>query len=184
MAHKLAGWLRNPCCLGVRNALGRGTETQMVPECNGWLTQRVTLGGSTTLHNSGKNQKGHTNAAASCVTPAAWGLRNASARGKRFRSGLQVGRVATLPLLLGGSPTPHIGGNNQKGHTNGPAGCVTPAAWGVPNASEREKELEVAHKWAGWRHNPWRLRGPQGARQSHKGPTSGYITTAAWGSPM
>ena len=31
---------------------------------------------------------------------------------------------------------------------------------GVPTASERGAESEVAHKWARWLHNPCRLGGP------------------------
>ena len=66
------------------------------------------------------------------------------------------------------------------------------AAWGVPTASERGgggAELEVAHKWARWLHNPCRLGGPHRFRASghnQKWPGSrqgGYITLAAWGVP-
>ena len=48
---------------------------------------------------------------------------------------------------------------------------------------------EADYKWAGWLHNPCRLRGPHRFRaggQNQKWPTSGpggYITLAAWGSP-
>ena len=37
---------------------------------------------------------------------------------------------------------------------------MTPAAWGIPTASQRGAESEVAHKWARWLHTPCRLRGP------------------------
>ena len=37
---------------------------------------------------------------------------------------------------------------------------MTPAAWGVPTASGRGAESEVAHKWAAKLHNPCHLRGP------------------------
>ena len=36
------------------------------------------------------------------------------------------------------------GGQNQKWPTNGQGGYITPAAWGVPTASERGAESEVA----------------------------------------
>ena len=39
-------------------------------------------------------------------------------------------------------------------------GYITPTAWGVPTASERRAESEVAHKWARWLHKPCRLGGP------------------------
>ena len=63
------------------------------------------------------------------------------------------------------------------------------AAWGVPTASERGAESEVAHKWARWLHNPCRLGDPhrfKAGGQNQKWPTSGqggYITPAAWGVP-
>ena len=34
-----------------------------------------------------------------------------------------------------------------------------PSAWGVPTAIEPGAESEVAHKWATWLHNPCRLPG-------------------------
>ena len=37
---------------------------------------------------------------------------------------------------------------------------MTPAAWGIPTASERGAESKVAHKWARWLHNPCRLGVP------------------------
>ena len=62
---------------------------------------------------------------------------------------------------------------------------MTPAAWGVPTASERGAETEVAHKWARWLRNPYRLAGPHRFKdggQNQKWPASGqggYITPAA-----
>ena len=107
----------------------------------------------------------------------------------RIKSGLQVGKVASLPLLhrgvptasqwgtqsevaykrarwlhkpccIGGSPTIQSGGQNQRWSTSGPVGYITPAAWGVPTALERGTGSEVAHKWARWLHNPCRLGVP------------------------
>ena len=72
-----------------------------------------------------------------------------------------MGKVATSELLLpGGSPPLQSGGQNQRGPTSGQGGYITPAAWGVPTASERGAESEVAHKWARWLHNPCRLGVP------------------------
>ena len=42
----------------------------------------------------------------------------------------------------------------------GQGGYLTPAASGIPSASERGVESEVAHLWAKWLHNPCRLGGP------------------------
>ena len=107
----------------------------------------------------------------------------------RITSGSQVGKVAKQPLSprgspplqsggaesevahkwagwlhnpcrLGGSPPLQSGGQNQRWPTSGKGGFISPAAWGVPTASERGAESEVAHKWARWLNNPYRLGGP------------------------
>ena len=73
--------------------------------------------------------------------------------------------------------------------TSGQGGYITPAAWGVPTASERGAASEVAHKWARWLHNQYRLGGPQHfrARGSIRGgPQVGKVATSPlppWGSP-
>ena len=41
-------------------------------------------------------------------------------------------------------------GKQQKWPTSGPVGYITPAALGVPIASNQGTKSEVAHKWAGW----------------------------------
>ena len=89
------------------------------------------------------------------------GVPTASERGDRIRIGPQVGKMATLPLPLGGSaPLP-----------------------------SRGTESEVAHKWARWLHHPCRLGGPHRFRageHNQRWPTSGqggYMTPAAWGVP-
>ena len=71
-----------------------------------------------------------------------------------------MGKVATSPLPPRGSPPLQSGRQNQKWPTNGQRGYRTLAAWGVPTASERGAQSEVAHKWQG-----------------------GYITPTAWGVP-
>ena len=37
---------------------------------------------------------------------------------------------------------------------------MTPAALGIPSASQRGTKIEVAHKWARWLGNPFRLGDP------------------------
>ena len=79
-----------------------------------------------------------------------------------------------------GSPPLQSGGQNQKWPTSGQGGYITPAAWGVPTASERGAKSEVAHKWAGWRHNPCRLRGPHRFKAGGRiksGPQVGKVAT-------
>ena len=79
-----------------------------------------------------------------------------------------------------GSPPLQSGGQNQKWPTSGQGGYVTPAASGIPSASERGAESEVAHKWARWLHNPCRLGGPLRFRAGGRirsGPQVGKVAT-------
>ena len=102
------------------------------------------------------------------------------ARGK-IRSGPQVGKVATSPLPPRGSPPLQSGGQNQKWPTSGQGGYITPAASGIPTASERGAKSEVAHKWARWLHNPRRLGDPHRLRVGGKirsGPQVGKVATS------
>ena len=63
---------------------------------------------------------------------------------------------------------------------SGQGGYVTPAIWGIPTASERGAESEVAHKWAKWLHNPYRLGDPHRFRAGGtftSGPQMGKVAT-------
>ena len=66
----------------------------------------------------------------------------------------KMGKVATSPLPPRGSPPLRSGGQNQKWPINGQGGYITPAASGIPSASERGAKSKVAHKWARWLHHP------------------------------
>ena len=59
-----------------------------------------------------------------------------------------------------GSPPLQSGGQNQKWPTCGQGGYVTPAASGIPTASEQGTKSEVAHLWARWLCTPCRLGDP------------------------
>ena len=84
------------------------------------------------------------------------------------------------PCRLGGSPPLQSGGQNQKWPTSGPGGYISLAALGVPTASQRGAESELAHVWAMWLHNPCRLGGlhrfTAGGR-IRSGPQVGRVAT-------
>ena len=88
-------------------------------------------GGSQPLQSGGQNPKWLTSGQGGSITRAAWGV-----------------------------PTASKGELNLKWPKSGQSGYITPPAWEVPTAEERGAESEVAHKWAGWLHNPRRLGGP------------------------
>ena len=98
--------------------------------------------------------------------------------GGEIRSGPLVGKVATSPLPSPGSPPLQSGGGNQKWPTCGQSGYVTPAVSGIPTASERGGESEVAHLWAKWLRHPCRLGDPHRFRaggEIRSGPLVGKV---------
>ena len=101
--------------------------------------------------------------------------------GGRIRSGPQVGKMATSPLPDRGSPPLQSGGQNQKWPTSGQNGYLTPAVSGIPTASERGAESEVAHKWAKWLPHPRRIGDPHRFRAGGRirsGPQVGKMATS------
>ena len=137
-------------------------------------------GGSPLLQSGGQNQKWPTSGQGGYITPAASGVPTASERGAESEVAHKWARWLHNPCRLGGSPPLQSGGQNQKWPTSGQGGYITPAASGVPTASERGAESEVAHKWARWLHNPCRLGGPHrfiAGGRIRSGPQVGKVAT-------
>ena len=88
------------------------------------------------------------------------GIPTASERGAESEVVHKWGKVATLPLPPGGSPPLQSGGHRQRWPTSEQGGYTTPVAQGVPTASQRGAESQVAHNWASRLHNPCRLGVP------------------------
>ena len=208
VAHKWAGWLQNPCCLGG--------------------SQRFTTGETIT---SGNNQKWPTSGPGGYITPTAWGGPQRFRAVKTITSGNnrqwpKKGPGGYITPTAWGSSTLQSGGNNhkrkqsavaQKGArwlhnpyrlgvpyasewgkqsevpTSGPGGYITPTARGSPTLhsggnNHKRKQSAVAQKGARWLHNPYRLGVPYASEWGKQSevPTSGpggYITPAAWGLP-
>ena len=104
----------------------------------------------------------------------------------KIKSGPQVGRLATSPLPSGASPMLRSGGQNQTCPTCGRIGYITPAVWGVPNASEPGTKPEGALMCA----DPCHLGGHQRFRagdEIRSGAHVGGFTASplpSGGSPM
>ena len=94
------------------------------------------------------------------MIPTAWGVPTASERGVESAVAHKWARWLPNHCRPGGPHCFRFGRQNQKWPTSGQGGYITPATRGVPTASERGAESEVAHKWARWLHNPCRLGGP------------------------
>ena len=208
MAHLRARWLRHPCRLGDPLRYRAGGKITSGPLVGKVATQPVPSRGSPPLQSGGQNRKWPTCGQDGYVTPPVSGIPSTTKRGAKsqvahlwarwlrfpcrlgdplryraggkIRRGQLVGIVATSPLPSRGSPPLQSGGQNQKWPTCGQGGHVTPAVSGIPSASERGAESEVAHLWARWLHNLCRLVDPLHFRVGGKiigGPLVGNVAT-------
>ena len=179
------------------------------PQLGKMVTSPLPYRGSPPLQSGGQNQKWPTIGQNGYLTPAVSRIPTASERGAKsevahkwakwlphpcrigdphrfraggkIRSGPQVGKMATSPLPYRGSPPLQSGGQNQKRPTSGQSGYLTPAVSGIPTASERGGESEVAHKWAKWLPHPCRIGDPHRFRAGGKirsGPQVGKMATS------
>ena len=209
VAHKWAKWLPHPCHIGDPHRFRAGGRIRSGPQVGKVATSPLPYRGSPPLQSRGQNQKWPTSGRNGYLTPAISGIPTASERGaesevahklakwlphpcriedphrfragSRIRSGPQVGEMATSPLPYRGSPPLQSGGQNQKWPTSGQSGCLTPAVSGIPTASERGAESEVAHKWAKWLPHPCRIGDPHRFRAGGRirnGPQVGKVATS------
>ena len=209
VAHKWAKWLPHPCRIGDPHRFRAGCRIRSGPQVGKVATSPLPYRGSQPLQSGGQNQKWPTSGQSGYLTPAISGIPTASERGAksevahkwakwlphpcrigdphrfraggRIRSGPQVGKMATSPLPYRGSPPLQSGGQNQKWPTSGQNGYLTPAVSGIPTASERGAESEVAHKWAKWLPHPCRIGDPHRFRAGGKirsGPQVGKMATS------
>ena len=136
--------------------------------------------GSPQLQSGGQNQNWPTSGQGGYTTLTAWGVPTASQRGAESEVAHKWAWWLYNPCRLGGSPPLQSGGQNQNWPKGGPGGYITPAAWGVPTASEQGAESEVAYKWVMWLHNPCRLGGPHrftAGGTIRSGPQVGKVAT-------
>ena len=203
-----AKWLHHPCRLGdPLRYIARG-KIRSDPLVGKVATSPPPPRRSPPHQSGGQNQKWPTCGQGGYVTLATLGIPSASERGTksevahlrarwlhhpchlgdpfrfrawgRIRSGPHVGKVATSPLPTRGSPALRSGGQNQKWPRCGQGGYVTPAASGIPSASQRGPKSEVAHLWARWLRNPCRLGNRLRFRARDKirsGPLVGKVAT-------
>ena len=209
VAHKWAKWLRHPCRIGDPHRFRAGGKIRSGPLVGKMATSPLPYRGSPPLQSGGQNKKWPTCGQNGYLSPAVSGIPTASKRGaksevahlwanwlphpcrigdphgfragRKIRSGSQVRKMATSPLLYRGSPPLQSWGQNQKWPTCGQNGYLTPAVSGIPTASARGAKSEVAHLWAKWLPHPCRLGDPHRFRAGGKirsGPQVGKIATS------
>ena len=194
---------------GIPTAVQRGGEIRSGPLVGKVATSPLPSRGSPPLQSGGGDQKWPTCGQSGYVTLAVSGIPTASKRGGKsevahlwakwlchpcrlgdpyrfraggeIRSGPLVGKVAMSPLPSQGSQPLQSGGGNQKWPTCGPIGYVTLAVSGIPTASKRGGESEVAHLWAKWLRHPCRLGDLHRFRaggEIRSGPLVGKVATS------
>ena len=163
-----------------------GAKSEVAHNWARWLHHPCRLGDPHRLRAGGRNHKWPTSGQGGYITPAASGIPTASKQGGKIRSGPQVGKVATSPLLPRGSPPLKSGGAKSQVAQKWAMWLHHPCRLGDPH---RFKAGKIAHKWARWLHHPCCLGDPHRLRaggRNHKWPRSGqcgYITPAASGIP-
>ena len=181
VAHKWAKWLPHPCRIGDLHRFRAGDKIRSRPQEGKLATSPLPYRGSPPLQSGGQNQKWPTKGKIGYLTPAVSGDPYRFRAGGKIRSGPQVGKMATSPLPYRGSPPLQSGGQNQKSPTRGKIGYLTPAVSGIPAASEREAESEVAHKGENWLPHPCRIGDPHRFRAGGKirnRPQEGKLATS------
>ena len=176
VAHLWARWLHNPCRLGDPLRFRAGDKNRSGPPVGKVATQPLPPRGSPPLQSGGQNQKWPTSGQGGYITPAASRSPSASERGTKSK----VAHLWARWLHNHRSPPLQSGGQKQKWPTSGQGGYVTPAASGIPLASERGTKSEVAHLRGRWLHNPCRLGDPLRFRAGDKirsGPQVGKVAT-------
>ena len=155
LAHKWARWLHHPCRLGGPHRFRAGGRIRIGPKVGKLATSTLLPRGSPPLQSGAQNQNWPT-----------------SGQG-------------TSPLPPRRSPPLQSGGHHQNWPTSGQGGYITPAAWGVPTASERGDRIRSGPQMGKVATSPLPPGGGGGALQSggqkENWPTSGqggYINPA------
>ena len=163
MAHKWAGWLQTPYRLGVPTASVRGTDAAVAHKWAGWLQNPCRLGGPKHFRAGDKisGLDGY-------IALATLGVPNALGRGTQSIVAHKWAGWLHNPCSLGGPQCRTAEDRISSGPQMGRLATKPLQAGGVPNALERGMDLAVAHKWAGWLHNPCRPgeRGGGGTKAS------------------
>ena len=148
-----------------------------------WLPNPCRLGGPRCSARA-QNQKWPTCGHSGYLTPAVSGVPNAM-HGNKIRNGPHAQWLPNPCRLM--SPQCSAREQNQKWPTCGHSGYLTPAVSGFPMLCTGTKS-EMAHMWAQWLPNPFRLGCPRcsAREQNQKWPAcghSGYLTPAISGVP-
>ena len=149
-----------PAASGIPTASKRRTRSEVAHKWARWLHHHYRLGDCHGFRAGGEIRSGPYmgNVATSPLPPR--GSPRLHGRGAKSEGAHKWARWLHHPCRLGDPHRFKAGGPNQKSPINGQGGYITPAALGIPIASERGAKSEVAHKWAMWLHHPCRLGDP------------------------
>ena len=143
------------------------TKSEVAQKWPWSLHNPCSLGGGPTLRSRGQNQKWATSGPGGYISPRARGGPRRFRTGDEIRGGPQMALVATQPLPPTGPKASQRGAKSQVAHKW--AGWLhNPCCLGAPYSSKQGTESEMAHNWARWLHKPCRLGGPQCFTAGHK----------------
>ena len=181
VAHLLARWLHHPCRLGDPLRFKAGDKIRSGPIVGKVATSPLPPSGIPSASKRGTKSEVANLWARWLRNPCRLGDPLHLTTGGKIRGGPLVGKVATQHLPPPGSPPPQSGGQNRKWPNCGQGGYITPAASGIPSATERGAKSEVAHLWARWLHQPCRLGDPlrfKAGDEIGSGPIVGKVATS------
>ena len=130
------GGYKSPAASGILNALERGAKSELAYLWARWLCNPCRLADPLRFRVGAKSEVAHL-WAKWLRDPCRLGDTLRLRAGGKVRSGPLVGKVATRPLTPWGSSLLQSAGQNENWPICGQRGYVTPAASGIPSASER-----------------------------------------------
>ena len=167
VAHKWARWLPHPCHIGDPHCFRAGGKIISGPQVGKLATSPLPYRGAPPLQSGGQNQKWPTSGQIGYLTPAVSGSPGAAERGAKSEVAHKWANWLPHPCCIGDPHRFKGGGKIRSGPQVGKL-TTSPVVLESPTASERGAKSEVAHKWAKWLPDPCRIGEPHRFRAGHK----------------
>ena len=146
VAHKWADWLPHPCRIGEPHRFRAGGKIRSGPQVGKLATSPLPYRGAPPPQSGGQNQKWPTSGQIGYLTPALSGSPTASERGAKSEVAHKWANWLPHPCLIGEPHRLRAGGKIRSGPQVGKLATSPPAVSGSPNASERGAKSAVVPK--------------------------------------
>ena len=181
VAHKWAKWLPHPCRIGDSHRFTAGGKIRSGRQVGKLATSLLPYRGAPPLQSGGQNQKWPTSGQIGYLTPAVSGIPTASERGAKSEVAHKWAKWLPHPCRIGEPHRFRAGGKIRSGPQVGKLATSPPAVSGSPTAAERGAKSEVADKWVKWLPHSCRIGEPHRFRAGGKiksGPQVGKLATS------